>query len=376
MSDTIEKLRQHESKFPYGLLGIIASILIGVGGIAFTMFYKPSPQLDIEILSNFNVLDVKESLGKLDVIYRGNSLNESGQSLSVITLKVVNNGDDNIRVNSYDDKALAGFELTKGIIPEEPSVTISNTSYKKNNIALSQTKPNKIVLPKVIINSGDYYEVKLIALHNKDETPDIVAFGVIEGVDKVRVIHNPESADERSILGRLFSDNWKINIGRFLLLGTVFFITTLLVLASSFIISDKRKERKIRKLASNFYNCTANRSPMSEKQILLASQLFIDESFAAKRLYEYLNGKFAPSSPTFINERYREFAECFMLVKTENDELIFNDNAVDYFVDLYDFLVRKELLGYFVHKRGVVHSPNRDTEVKQSDDCDEIEVNV
>lgn len=142
------------------------------------------------------------------------------------------------------------------------------------------------------------------------------------------------------------------------------------------IISDKRKERKIRKLASNFYCCTANKTPMSEKQLLLGSQLFIDESFAAKRLYEHLNGKFATSSPTFINERYREFAECFMLVKTENDELIFNDNAVDYFIDLYDFLVKKELLGYFVYKREIAHSPNRDTEVKQSDDCDEIEVNV
>lgn len=124
MSGTIEKLRQHENKFPYGLLGIVASILIGVGGIVFTIFYKPSPQLDIEVVSNFNVLDVKESLGKLDVIYKGNSLNEYDQSLSVIKLRIVNNGDDNIRVNSYDDKALAGFELTKGIIPEEPQVTI------------------------------------------------------------------------------------------------------------------------------------------------------------------------------------------------------------------------------------------------------------
>ncbi|MGI2879150.1 hypothetical protein ACRTEE_23290, partial [Vibrio alginolyticus] len=44
---------------------------------------------DIEVVSNFNVLDVKESLGKLDdVIYRGKSLNEYGQSLSVITLKL------------------------------------------------------------------------------------------------------------------------------------------------------------------------------------------------------------------------------------------------------------------------------------------------
>ncbi|PWF74613.1 hypothetical protein CBX98_02890 [Vibrio sp. T9] len=376
MSGTIEKLRQHENKFPYGLLGIIASILIGVGGIVFTIFYKPSPQLDIEVVSNFNVLDVKESLGKLDVIYRGKSLNEYGQSLSVITLKIVNNGDDNIRVSSYDDKALPSFELTKGIIPEEPTVTISNTSYKKDNIALSQTKPNKIVLPKVIINSGDYYEVKLIALHNKDETPDIVAFGVIEGVDKVRVIHNPELADERSIFGRLFSDNWQINFGRFLLLGTAFFCTFLFVIGLIIFIDGERKNRKIRKLASNFYSCTANKSPMTEKQILSASQLFIDKSFKAGRLHNQLNNKLESLSPKIINDEYGEFAEHFMLVKTENDQIILDNTAITYFIDLFDFLSREKLVSSIKHEREVIPQPNRNTVDLQSEGYAEIEDSV
>ncbi|MFA0085330.1 hypothetical protein [Vibrio sp. 10N.261.51.F12] len=370
MSSAIEKLRQHENKFPYSLLGIIASILIGVGGIAFTMLYKPSPQLDIEVVSNFNVLDVKESLGKLDVIYRGKSLNEDGQSLSVITLKIVNNGDDNIRVNSYDDKALAGFKLTKGIIPEEPTVTISNTSYEKDNIPLSQTEPNKILLPKVIINSGDYYEVKLIALHSKDETPDVTAFGVIEGVDKVRVIHNPDSADERSILGRLFSDNWKINTGRFLLLGFAFLLTFILVLASILVSIDKRKERKIRQLAANFYNCTAQKSPMSKKQMLLASQLLVDYKSTAKILYSRLNDKEIPLCPNIINDQYGKLAEHFMLVNSEGDQLTADGAAIAYFIDLYDFLVREEVLKYFVFKGDVDHLSDQDTIIIKSEDSD------
>ncbi len=376
MSGIIKKLRQHENKFPYGLLGIISSILIGVGGIVFTIFYKPSPQLDIEVVSNFNVLDVKETLGKLDVIYRGNSLNEHGQSLSVIKLRIVNNGDDNIRVSSYDDKALPSFELTKGIIPEEPTVTISKTSYSKDHISLSHTEPNKIVLPKVIINSGDYYEIKLIALHREDETPDVVAFGVIEGVDRVRVIHNPDSTDERSILGRIFSDNWKINLGRFLILGIAFFFSFFLVLWFIFMISEKRKEEKVKKLASNFYSCTANKSPISEQLLLLGAQLIIDNEANTRSLYRLLNRGLLQLSPELINARYKEFSEYFMLIKTENEQLIFDDAAVEYFIDFYQFLERERIISPFIRGREMAHQPNRDTAAKQSEGYVEIEDNV
>lgn len=342
MSGTIKKLREHENKFPYALLGIISSIIVGVGGIIFTIFYKPTPQLDIEVISNFNVLDVKESLGKLDVIYRGNSLNDDGQSLSVIKLKIVNNGDENIRVSSYDDKALAGFELTKGIIPEEPTITASNTSYSKDEISIVQAEPNKILLPKIIINSGDYYEIKLIALHKKDDAPDITAFGVIEGVDKVRVIHNPNASDERSILGRIFSDNWMINLGRFFILGFLFLIVFGLGISLIIAISEKFQRIQAKKSAVTYYKCNMNSCPVSEKQLVLGAERLVEYPHTASSFYKLLISN--SLTPQMLLDRFKNLTEHFGLLKNESDEFILNDSAVKYFINFYLYLYQEGIV--------------------------------
>lgn len=344
MSSTVEKLRRHESKFPYGLFGVVVSVIIGLGGILFTLLYKPSPQLDIEILSNFNVLDVKESLGNLDVIYKGNSLNESNKSLSVIKLKIVNNGDDNIRISSYDEKAIAGFTLTKGIIPEAPTVINSTTSYNLAKLPLTQTTSTRIELPKVIINSGDYYEVKLVALHDKDEKPDISAFGVLEGMDKIRIIHNPDLDNERSFLSRLFYDNWKINLSRFVIFGFVFFLMFISSAISFLLLKEKFDERKMAKLAKNFYHCTFNSSPITEEQLINGSKYYADSSSNMKNFYLALKLDTSLRSAARFESKYGVVSSRFGLLTTNDGQSSIDEAVALYLIDFYEYLERNNVV--------------------------------
>jgi len=63
----------------------------------------------MEVVSSANVIDVKEDVGKLEVLYEGANLRSNHLSLSVVTLKISNDGGAPITKTAYDDAAPLGY---------------------------------------------------------------------------------------------------------------------------------------------------------------------------------------------------------------------------------------------------------------------------
>lgn len=93
---------------------------------------KNAPDLIFEILSNANVLDVHESIGSLDILYKGSSLNRNNQSLRIVVLRVVNNGDQAILPSYYDPDDPIGFKILSGQIVERPIILEAQSSYLRD----------------------------------------------------------------------------------------------------------------------------------------------------------------------------------------------------------------------------------------------------
>lgn len=254
-----ETLLKHERKLPYSFISTILGLVGVIAAVYFSMYYEKKPQLDIEILSQFSALDIKESVDSLDVIYNNNSLNAKGQSLSVVELKVVNNGDAPILITYYDPQSKAGFTVKNGEIPEIPIITSSRTPYKTEEIHLELTKANSILLPHVIINSGDYYIIKLIVLHNSNLKPSIEPFGVIAGFDSINLLTNLKSEDNRNLIQKFFEGTLLMNVGRFFIFGIVFFLGFIMLILAAEKISSLIYSRNFKKSIEQFKKCNSQR---------------------------------------------------------------------------------------------------------------------
>jgi hypothetical protein len=172
-------LKEQDTKFSYSFLGFI----IGIGGLIFSVysiyFYKEAPILRFDILTNTNILDVREDVNKLSIFYDSIDLSKSPKNIRVITLKVSNVGSKGISVDDYDRNSPIGIKLNNAEIIQSPVVIESSNSYFKDNVKFDILEKNTITFPEIIINPDDFFMIKFLALSEKDSAPLISSIGYL-----------------------------------------------------------------------------------------------------------------------------------------------------------------------------------------------------
>ena len=119
----IDKIKNISNNLAWSLLGFVLAVIFGSITIYTEFFRDDRPAIQFEILSDSSVLDVREEVSDLEIIYDGNDLRRSGQSLRVLVVRVSNTGGDDILNSYYDDNALLGFSVENG---ELVSVEVEN----------------------------------------------------------------------------------------------------------------------------------------------------------------------------------------------------------------------------------------------------------
>ena len=79
-----------DQRYAWSLLSVILALLFGGLAIYLGFFRDRKPELRFEIVSNTSVLDVREDLGKLEILYDGLDIKKSKQSLRVVVVRVDN----------------------------------------------------------------------------------------------------------------------------------------------------------------------------------------------------------------------------------------------------------------------------------------------
>lgn len=130
----ISKIAQIDKKFGWSFMGFVLAALFG-GVAIYTEFVRDtSPVVRYEILSNTKILDVKEDVSGLSIIYNAEDIRKSRKTLSVLLVNVGNQGRSAILKSHYDSDAPLGLSINSGeIIKAE--VTTATTEYLKKNIA-------------------------------------------------------------------------------------------------------------------------------------------------------------------------------------------------------------------------------------------------
>ena len=254
MKETLSKYSYYSTAIAFiGLLGAILTI--------YAFFFQNSEnRIQYEIITNSNVLDINTNISKLDIVYDSTSLKDKNQNLRVISLRVKNVGNTNILKTFYDNASPLGVQINDGYIVENPEILETSNDYLKSNLKAIKLNDNTIKFTNVILDKNEFYEIKLLVLHELNQTPTLVSIGKVAGIKNIQIINSSEVEADVPFFTKSFSGNIFVQLAR----GVAYFIVIVLLIAASVgiseFISSKRKKRKKRKLIESFENSTGYKS--------------------------------------------------------------------------------------------------------------------
>ncbi|MDF1868504.1 MAG: hypothetical protein P1U70_27015 [Saprospiraceae bacterium] len=237
-----------ENKFAWSFLGFLMAIIFGAITLYLGFYKEIKPDLNFVITADSSVLDVKENLGNLDVIYENESLSERRQDLRFITFRVVNQGNGPILSNYYDKNDPVGFEVIDGKLADDPKLLNASNEYLKEKLLTKKIPENKVVFSNVILEPSEYFELKVLVLHEIGKKPYIKAFGKVATVYSIDVLRDFASVNKLSFLEITFGGGLFANMTRlfayglsflFLLIGLILFFDKLEE------IKEKRRKRRV-----------------------------------------------------------------------------------------------------------------------------------
>ena len=183
----IERFKRIASSFAWSLLGFVLAIIFGGIAIYAEFFRDERPAIQFEILSDSSVLDVREEVSDLEIIYAGNDLRKSGQSLRILVVRVSNIGSNDILNSFYDSSAPLGLSVANG---ELVSVELEDVSedYLREQMNPRISGPSEIVFTPVILATNAYFSLRILVIHPESLLPRLSPIGKVARVSSVSLV--------------------------------------------------------------------------------------------------------------------------------------------------------------------------------------------
>lgn len=243
------KIKEMDKVFSWSFFGFLLAVIFGGVSIYLGFIKENKPSLQYVITSNSNVLDIKEKLGSLDVLYEGESLSKGNRDLRIITFQVFNKGDAPVLPNYYDPVDPIGFSVSDGVLADSPTLLRASNEYLKEKTILTKKNNNSVIFSNVIFEAGESIEVRVLILYESGKNPSIKAFGKIANVNNITVVEGQDLSDGQSFWAGVLFGNYYYQLARLFCYGILFFG---LIIALVFVVisADEatKKRSRIRKV--------------------------------------------------------------------------------------------------------------------------------
>ena len=249
---------QIDKKFAWSFLGFLLAIIFGSIAIYTEFVRDASPIIKYEVLSNTKILDVKEDVGGLSIIYNKEDIRKSRKTLSVLVLKVGNEGRSAILKSYYDNAAPLGLEINAGeIIKGE--VNSASTPYLQKNLKLTISSGTAVNFSDLIIEPNESFVVKFLILNPEQTSLTVTPIGKIANVKNILLVDQLSDQKTESFMSRVASGSVWVQLVRvpFYFLG--FAGVLLIIFAPIAVISDRLGKRKRGKIIKQFQAYTKNK---------------------------------------------------------------------------------------------------------------------
>lgn len=279
-------LNNFDKKYAFGLT---TGLLFGLLGVYTDFFRSTNPQIQFDILSNATVVDLKENIGKIDILYDSISILSKKQTLSLITVKITNNGNSDVLKNFYDLHFPLGFNVDKGIILEKPTLIQSSSEYIGKSIGLTSKNQNEINFTDFIFEKDEFFVLKILVLHTTDKKPEIIPHGKIAGVKKINITKSYLSKEAKTFWEKVFDGSVLIHVTRFFtyLFSLIVFILAIL-LPITFVSGVVGKRKRKKKL--NKFKTQINRE-LTEPESCI-TKFFVENGIDALKRFTRISAQF------------------------------------------------------------------------------------
>ena len=186
----------------------ITSIVVTLISVAITYWAQGEPEarVNFETVGDTNVLDLHRPLRDLNVVFRGHDVQEQNLNLRIMTINVVNSGEEDILPIHYDPEDGWGMQFSEGEVIEVRLVD-SNSEYLRSKIVPNLVGLDTVIFPKVIFETGSSFTIEALLLHPKGSSPSVFSVGKIAGIDEIAVTERPLAQREVSFWAGLFPGN-------------------------------------------------------------------------------------------------------------------------------------------------------------------------
>jgi hypothetical protein len=240
-----------ESTALWALLGILATIILGVPGIYYTVHEK-HPHVSYEIVNHSEVLDVHQPVKDLEIRYRGEDIYAQKKNLRVLTIMIRNDGEVHIKQEDFDKSMPWGLQLAGGQLVDRPKLIGDNSSYIHENINLAAATNNLITFQKIIFEREKYFAVELQILHRIDDEPQLTVVGKIAGIENPVVTISQKDRGATNFWQQVFYGNLSVQLVRILIFGAgvviILIAILFIVVVVSEAISECKKKRVIKQM--------------------------------------------------------------------------------------------------------------------------------
>jgi hypothetical protein len=213
------------------LIEVLLAVIFGAFSI-YTFVYEQRCGLTLEILSNTSVLDIHEEVGNLTILYDGMDIIQRRETLRIITLRFLNDGQLDILKNFYDENDPVGFTLAGGKIVKTPELLDASNEYLQMMAKSTLVDPQKVLVEPVILESGEYFVIKMLVLCPEDTLPTVTPMGKIAGVKRIGLTERYLEKNKEPFWVSAFSGNAVVQLTRTL----SYFIAGLLLLIIAVIL--------------------------------------------------------------------------------------------------------------------------------------------
>lgn len=239
----VEFLQRADKKYALGI------ILALIGLVPLVEYVKQDEsRLSYEIVSNVRVFDVRENVDKLSIMYDSTDLRSRGLMLRLITVRMGNFGNRDIKLTDYDPRYPVGFVIHGGRLLEYPRVVEATNDYLKSAVQINNDT-SRVTLVPVIIEKNQYVTLKLLLTERDSESAVIQPIGKIAGVSEIELFDSPPKTAE-PFFQSLWSGSLFVHLSRWLIYTVIMFMFTFIVLLLTIVISERKRESIVREFKS------------------------------------------------------------------------------------------------------------------------------
>ncbi|QSX37860.1 hypothetical protein [Shewanella sedimentimangrovi] len=247
----ISSFNSLDKRFAWSFLGFMLAAIFGGISIYTEFFRVNTPSVVVEVISDANVLDVKEEISELKVFYGDVDIKSLNQTLSVLFLRIKNDGGAPILNGYYDKNYPFNIILKEGKFLKVEQLGATN-DYLRTAAQPKINTDKTISLPDVILEPSEGYTIKILALHSSGHGIKIDVVGKIAGTKKIELRTLNSAGSELSFWGGVFYGSIFVQLVRLPIYFVVFIFVLVSIVGPMVMASDAISTRKRKKVVEQY----------------------------------------------------------------------------------------------------------------------------